>query len=92
LSVVSGGQLKDRTDLAKALVDLKLGKEVAPDCDINIGAEDSFNASVTVRTIATVADCYYSLRAVKKRTGEPLDAEFASLQVALLQPLKVRGD
>jgi hypothetical protein len=90
LRVVSGGQLVDSPALADALVDLKLGKGLdASGRAINIGVEDSPNASVTVRTISTVADCYYSLRAVSERTGVAFDATFASLQAALLQPLKV---
>jgi hypothetical protein len=92
LKVVSGGQLTSPTALAAALMDLKLGKALdATRRAINIGLEDSVNASVTVRTIATVADCFYSLQAVGRRTGKDFDATFASLQAALLQPLKVKS-
>jgi hypothetical protein len=92
LKVVSGGQLTSPAALASALVDLKLGKALdAAGRAINIGVEDSVNASVTVRTIATVADCFYSLQAVGRRTGKDFNATFSSLQAALLQPLKVKS-
>ncbi len=92
LNVVSGGQLTSPAALAAALVDLKLGKALdATGRAINIGVEDSVNASVTVRTIATVADCFYSLQAVGRRTAKDVNATFSSLQAALLQPLKVKS-
>ncbi len=93
LQVVGGNQIPADlvVKLGRALLQLKLGEAEEAGSRIDLVAQDTANASITVRSIARVADCFVKLQHLGRFLGYFVDSIqwlLSSLQVNVLQPIR----